>query len=114
MKSYLKNYRQSPRKVRLVADSIRGKKVAVALQNLAFTTKRATDPIVKLINSAVANAKNNFNVSEENLFIKEIQVNKGIVLKRIMPRARGTAARINKRSSHISITLEEKEPKAKK
>lgn len=108
MKSFLKNYRQSPRKVRLVADTVRGKKVDVALRDLAFVTKRATDPIAKLIMSAVANAKNNNSVSEDNLYIKEIQVNKGIVLKRIMPRARGSAARINKRSSHVSITLEEK------
>jgi large subunit ribosomal protein L22 len=108
MKSYLKNYRQSPRKVRLVADTVRGKKVEVALRDLMFVTKRATDPIAKLIRSAVANAKNNNGASEENLYIKEIQVDKGIVLKRIMPRARGTAARINKRSSHVSITLEEK------
>lgn len=108
MKSYLKNYRQSPRKVRLVADAVRGKKVDVALRNLAFITKRATDPIAKLINSAVSNAKNNFNIDAENLVIKDIQVNKGITLKRIMPRARGTAFRINKRSSHVSLTLEEK------
>lgn len=111
MKSYLKNYRQSPRKVRLVADTVRGKKVEIALRDLAFITKRATDPIAKLIESAVANAKNNFNANVENLFVKEIQVNKGITLKRIMPRARGSAARINKRSSHVSITLEEKQPK---
>lgn len=113
MKSYLKNYRQSPRKVRLVADLIRGKKVSDALQELAFASKRAGGPIAKLIESAVANAKNNFNVREENLVIKDIQVNKGIVLKRIMPRAQGSASRINKRTSHISITLEEREPKAK-
>ena len=114
MKSFLKNYRQSPRKVRLVADAVRGKNVAIALRDLAFITKRATDPLAKLIKSAVANAKNNSNVSEENLFIKEIQVNKGIVMKRIMPRARGSAARINKRTSHVSVTLEEKAPKAEK
>lgn len=108
MKSYLKNYRQSPRKVRLVADVVRGKKVDVALRDLAFATKRASDPLVKLLKSAISNAKQNFNVSEDNLFVKAIQVDKGIVLKRIMPRARGTAARINKRSSHVSITLEEK------
>jgi large subunit ribosomal protein L22 len=114
MKSYLKNYRQSPRKVRLVADSVRGKNVTIALRDLAFVTKRATDPLAKLIKSAIANAKNNNNISEENLFIKEIQVNKGIVMKRIMPRARGSAARINKRTSHVSVTLEEKVPKAKK
>jgi large subunit ribosomal protein L22 len=113
MKSYLKNYRQSPRKVRLVADAVRGKKVDIALRDLEFVTKRATDPIAKLIKSAVANAKNNNNISEDNLFVKEIQVNKGIVLKRIMPRARGSAARINKRSSHVSVTLEERQPKTK-
>ena len=108
MKSYLKNYRQSPRKVRLVADIVRGKKVDVALRDLMFATKRASDPLTKLLKSAISNAKQNFNVSEDNLFVKSIQVDKGIVLKRIMPRARGTAARINKRSSHVSIILEEK------
>ena len=108
MKSYLKNYRQSPRKVRLVADVVRGKKVDAALRDLTFATKRASDPLIKLLKSAISNAKQNFNVSEDNLFVKAIQVDKGIVLKRIMPRARGTAARINKRSSHVSITLEEK------
>lgn len=108
MKSYLKNYRQSPRKVRLVADAVKGKRVDVALRDLAFITKRATSPLVKLIKSAVSNAKNNNNVSDESLYIKEIQVNKGIVLKRIMPRARGSAARINKRTSHVSVVLEEK------
>jgi len=108
MKSYLKNYRQSPRKVRLVADIVRGKKVDIALRDLMFATKRASDPLTKLLKSAISNAKQNFNVSEDNLFVKSIQVDKGIVLKRIMPRARGTAARINKRSSHVSITLEEK------
>ncbi len=111
MKSYLKNYRQSPRKVRLVADAVRGKAVTVALRDLVFTNKRATDPIAKLILSAVSNAKNNFNAKEENLFIKDIQVNKGVVLKRMMPRARGSASRINKRSSHISVVLEEKQSK---
>lgn len=114
MKSFLKNYRQSPRKVRLVADAVRGKNVAIALRDLAFITKRATDPLAKLIKSAVSNAKNNSNISEENLFIKEIQVNKGIVMKRIMPRARGSAARINKRTSHVSVILEEKAPKVEK
>jgi large subunit ribosomal protein L22 len=108
MKSYLKNYRQSPRKVRLAADLIRGKKVSRAIQDLTFATKRSSDPLIKLIKSAVANAKNNHNANEDNLIIKEIQVNKGIVLKRIMPRARGSASRINKRTSHISVVLEEK------
>lgn len=114
MKSFLKNYRQSPRKVRLVADAVRGKNVGIALRDLEFITKRATDPLAKLIKSAIANAKNNNNATEENLFVKEIQVNKGIVMKRIMPRAWGSASRINKRTSHVSVTLEEKQPKAAK
>lgn len=116
MQSYLKNYRQSPRKVRLVADLIRGKKVVDALQDLTFASKRATGPIVKLIQSAVANAKNNFNINEDDLVIKSIEVNKGIVFKRIMPRAQGSAARINKRTSHIKIVLEERKdaPKVRK
>lgn len=114
MKSYLKNYRQSPRKVRLAADLVRGKKVSVAIQDLTFATKKAGDPIIKLIKSAVANAKNNFNINEDNLIIKAIEVNKGIVMKRIMHRARGSASRINKRTSHVSITLEEKSTPDKK
>lgn len=113
MKSFLKNYTQSPRKVRLVADLVRGKKVSVALRDLEFTQKRASDPLIKLIKSAVANAKNNFNVSEDNLFIKEIQINKGIVMKRIMPRAHGAASPINKRTSHVQIVLEENQDKPK-
>lgn len=114
MKSYLKNYRQSPRKVRLVADLIRGKRVDAALIQLEMGGKRANAPIVKLIKSAVSNAKNNFDTNEENLVIKEIRIDKGIVMKRIMPRARGSAARINKRTSHISIVLEEQAETAKK
>jgi large subunit ribosomal protein L22 len=105
MKSYLKNYRQSPRKVRLVADAIRGKKVDVALRDLAFMGKRADGAITKLLQSALANAKNSSQGDETTLIVKEIRVDKGIVLKRIMPRARGTASRINKRSSHIIMTL---------
>lgn len=105
MKSYLKNYRQSPRKVRLVADAIRGKKVDVALRDLAFMGKRADGAITKLLQSALANAKNSSQGDETTLIVKEIRVDKGIVLKRIMPRARGTANRINKRSSHIMLAL---------
>lgn len=114
MKSYLKNYRQSPRKVRLLADLVRGKKIEKALTDINFAYKRAGGPIAKLIMSAVNNAKNNDGIAMENLFIKEIRVDKGIVLKRIMPRARGSAARINKRSSHIMVTLGEKAVKVAK
>ncbi len=103
MKAFLKNYRQSPRKVRLVADVVRGKEVGKALDILKFVNKRAALPVEKLIRSAVANAKNT-GVSG-TLVVKSIAVDKGIVQKRFMPRARGAAARINKRSSHITIEL---------
>jgi large subunit ribosomal protein L22 len=105
MKANLKNYRQSPRKVRLVADLVRGKKVSQALLELKFLPKRATEVIIKMISSAVANAEHNFKVSADDLFIKEITVDKGITLKRYRPRARGVAKRINKRTSNIAITL---------
>ncbi len=104
MKAFLKNYRQSPRKVRLLADLVRGKKVPQALQTLKFVNKRAALPFTKLIESAVANAKSQ-GVAIETLVIKAIAVDKGTVAKRFMPRARGAAGRINKRSSHISIEL---------
>lgn len=113
MKAILKNYRQSPRKVRLVADLIKGKKVEDAKLELAFLAKRAGGPLEKLLDSAIANAKQNDGISK-NLIVKNIEVNKGIVLKRFMPRARGSASRINKRTSHIELTLEQKEPKVKK
>ena len=104
MKAYLKNYRQSPRKVRLLADLVRGKKVDKALETLSFVNKRAAGPFIKLIESAVANAKER-GIETKNLVVKKVEVNKGITLKRFMPRARGSASRINKRSSHISIEL---------
>jgi large subunit ribosomal protein L22 len=107
MKAALNDYRQSPRKVRLVADLMRGKSTSEALRVLTFTTKRATLPIKKLLESAIANAKNG-GASTDNLFVKEIQVNQGVTLKRIMPRAMGSASRINKRSSHVTIILGDK------
>jgi large subunit ribosomal protein L22 len=118
MKAILKNYRQSPRKVRLVADVIKGKKVADAKVQLQFLVKRAALPFEKLLDSALANARQNFNTDSADLYIKDVRVDKGVVLKRIMPRARGSASRINKRTSNLVIVLEEKgiksEKKAKK
>jgi len=113
MKAFLKNYRQSPRKVRLVAGLIRGKNVDEALVQLGFLAKRASDPIKKLLLSAVANAKQ-IGAEKENLFIKEIRVDKGIVMKRMMPAAMGTGHRINKRTSHILLVLAEKVAKESK
>ncbi len=107
MKAYLKNYRQSPRKVRLVAGLIRRKPVNEAIAELDFLAKRAGFPIKKLLMSAVANAKEK-GIDINDLFIKELQVDKGVTLKRMMPAAMGTGHRINKRTSHITLVLGEK------
>ena len=108
MKAYLKNYRQSPRKVRLLADLVRGKKVNDALTELTFTPKRASLAIKKLIDSAVANASHNFKVSAEALYVKEIRVDEGITLKRFQPKWRGTAHPIRKRCSNVILVLGQK------
>jgi len=107
MKAFLKNYRQSPRKVRLVAELIKSKRVADAILMLDTLPKRASGPIAVLLASAISNAKN-AGISEENLYVENVTVNKGIVMKRSMPRARGSASRINKRTSHVMLTLVEK------
>jgi large subunit ribosomal protein L22 len=104
MKAILKNYRQSPRKVRLVADVIRGKKVNEALNALKFIDKRAAVPFTKVLESAVANAKQ-AGQNPDHLSVTFVSVDKAPTLKRFMPRARGSASRINKRSSHITIQL---------
>ena len=107
MKAFLKNYRQSPRKVRLVANLVKGKEVNEALVELDFLAKRAGLPIKKLMLSAISNAKN-MGVEKDNLFVKELRVDKGIVMKRMLPAAMGSAHRINKRTSHITLVLAEK------
>jgi len=109
--SYL---RIAPRKVRLVADLIRGKKVSQALNLLEFLPKKSSLPIFKLLKQAIANAKNNFQMDESNLYISKILVDEGPKLKRWMPRARGEAHEIQKRTSHITLFLEEIEKKPKK
>lgn len=114
MKAILTNYRQSPRKVALVAGLIRGKSAGDALMVLQFANKRAGGPIEKLLRSAIANAKNAGVDNPEGLFVNEIRVDKGIVLKRYMPRARGSSAQILKRSSNVILSLGEKIAKGKK
>lgn len=104
MKAVLKNYRQSPRKVRLIADLVRGKKVKDAINALKFVDKRASEPFAKVIKSALANATQS-GANAESLKITKVTVDKGPTYKRIMPRARGTASRINKRNSHITVEL---------
>jgi len=104
----LKNYRISPRKMRIVADMVRGKNVTQAKLILIHAVKKAKHPLGDLLDSAIANAKNNFNIESANLFVKEIRVDQGFVLKRSMPVSRGSAHPIMKRTSHVKIVLDEK------
>jgi len=111
----LRYLRTSPRKVRLVIDVIRGMRVEEAEYQLGFLNKGATRPILKLLKSAVANAENNFELEKDNLFIKKIFVDQGPTLKRWKARAFGRAGEIRKRSSHVTIILDEiKKSTAKK
>ncbi|MCK6462781.1 MAG: 50S ribosomal protein L22 [Candidatus Pacebacteria bacterium] len=108
VKAQLNNYRASPRKVRVVANLVAGKKVKDALTQLAFLAKKSSTPVAKLIKSAINNAKNNFKVQNEDaLKVKKITVDPGPILKRIRPRSRGMANRINKRTSRITVVLSE-------
>ena len=107
----LSNYRQAPRKVRLIADLVRGKSVTHALSLLSMLPKRGSEPMSKLIKSAASNAKE---VSAADLYIQKIEVNGGMVFKRMMPRARGKGAQILKRTSHITLSLAKKAPKKEK
>ena len=109
----LTNYRQSPRKVRRVANLIKGKPIQTAVSTLMFTPKDAAEPILKLLKSAIANAKS-LSVDEVNLIVKGITVDKGPILKRMMPMARGRGFPIHKHTSSITITLDVKVAKVKK
>jgi len=100
-----KRLRISAQKVRLVADQIRGKPVAEALDLLSFSTQKASVLMRKTVESVVANAENNEGADIDELKISEVYVNEGMTMKRIRPRAKGRADRIFKRSSHITVTL---------
>ena len=106
MKASATHIRISPRKVRMVVDTVRGKSVSQALSILEFTRKKAAVPVQKLLKSAVANAAENDGISDvDTLVIEHIMVDEGPTLKRFMPRARGRATPIRKRTSHIRIRL---------
>ncbi len=107
VKAKLKNLRMSARKVRLVVDVVRGLKIDKALDSLNFLKKEAAKPVAKLINSGIANALNNFNLDKDNLFVREIKVDEGSVLRRWMPKAHGRATPVRKRSCHIILVLGE-------
>jgi len=109
VKASLRYLRISPRKVRLVTQLIKGLSAKEAESQLFFNPKRSGKDILKLLKSAIANAEHNFQLNKEKLFVREIRVDEGPAFKRIMPRARGAAYPIRKRTSHISIVLEEKE-----
>ena len=104
-----KHIRISPRKVKIVLDLIRNKPVDLAMAIVKNTSKSACEPIEKLLKSAVANAENNFNLDKNDLYVAECFVCPGPMLKRIRPRAQGRAYRINKRTSHITLVLKERE-----
>jgi large subunit ribosomal protein L22 len=114
VKASLKHLRMSPRKARLVIDIVRRMPVEAALDQLRFINKKATEPIAKLINSAIANAINTYNLEKSNLYIKEIRSDEGVMLKRWMPRAHGRATSIRKRGCHLNLVLAEIKESGKK
>ena len=103
-----KYVRVSPRKVRLIMDQIRGKNVEEAMNLLSFSPQKGAGILKKLLNSAIANAQQNSDVDIDSLYIHRIYANEGPVLKRFRPRAMGRATRIIKRTSHLTIGLDEK------
>lgn len=104
----LKHLRISPRKVRAVAAALRGEKIQKALDYLAFSRRRASKPLAKLIKSALANAAQEKGVDVDRLYVKELKIDGGPVMKRWLPRAKGTATPILKRTSHVTVILGEK------
>lgn len=108
-RAYLRNVRIAPRKVKIVCDLIRGKSTAEAAAIVNHTPKAASELLSKLLKSAVANAENNHGMNPENLYVAEVFVSPGPIMKRIRPRAHGRAFRILKRTSHITLVLKEKE-----
>ena len=107
-KAVAKYVRVAPRKVRVVMDLIRGKNVAEAFAILKFTPKVGADVIEKVLKSAVANAENNFDMNVDKLYVSSAYVDQGPTLKRIHPRSRGQAFKILKRTSHITVVVEER------
>lgn len=114
VKAKLRFLKIGPRKVRLVVDLVRGKKISKAVEILSLLNKKAARPVLKLILSAVANAKNNFSIEEKTLKLKSITVDEGPTLKRWMPKARGRATPIRERSSHITVILVGEKAEVKK
>ncbi len=108
-RAILRNARIAPRKVQIVLDLIRNQPVDRARAILKHTPKAASELLIKLLNSAAANADNNFSMNKESLYVAECFVTPGPTMKRIRPRAQGRAFRVLKRTSHITLLLKEKE-----
>ena len=108
VKAINKNLRSSPRKVNILLKNIRGKKADIAIRDLSFARQRIAFDIKKTVQSAVANAENNYQYDIDNLYIKEAYVGKSMVLKRFRARAKGRASSIKKRYSNVTIVLSEK------
>lgn len=108
-RAHVKHVRISPRKISIVGDLIRGKDVKYAKAILAHTPKAASEPLLKVLNSACANAENNHEMDADKLYVSEVLIGAGPILKRIMPRAQGRAFRIFKRTSHITVSVAERE-----
>lgn len=113
MQASLSNYQHAPRKVRLVADLVRGKTLAQAILALSFLPKKASLPLKKLLESAAANARASGVGDNETLLVKEIRVDKGLTLRRFMPRARGRATPIRRHASHVTVVLGEATKKSR-
>ncbi len=109
IKATAKTLRIPPRKARIVIDLIRGKDIEEAAAILRFTPNFAANAIAKVLNSAVANAVNNNDLNEEKLYVSKCYVDEGVTLKRFMPRAKGNASAIHKRTSHITVCVAERD-----
>lgn len=107
-KAVLRNVRIAPRKVRVVIDLVRGKNVKEALSILKFTPKAGAPIVEKLLNSAVANAENNFGLDTSKLYVSEVFADQAAIMKRVRPRAQGRAFVIRKKASHITLKVKEK------
>jgi large subunit ribosomal protein L22 len=114
VKASATNLRIAPRKLRLVANSVKGMPVAAALQHLSFLNKKGASMVAKVVSSAVANAEHNFSLVPETLYIQAITCDQGRVLGRYMPRARGSSSPLNRKMSHLNVTLGVKESLARK
>ena len=108
-KAHAKYIRISPRKVQIVCDLIRGKNTRIAKATLMQTPNASAEVLLKVLNSAIANAENNHDMDPDSLYVSEVFANPGPILKRMQPVSKGRAHRINKRTSHITVVLAEKE-----